>query len=200
MIEPSRKGRVTIDRVAAEAGVHASTVSRALNRPDLVNDETRARVLAAVEQLGYVPNRSAQGLASGRTASVGVVVPDITNPFFALVVRGATAAAHDADQVVLLGDAEQSDEDEARLIRSLSRQVDGLIICAPGDHYDEILRDAHGVPVVFVNREAARMPAVLVDQGHIVTEENTRKTATIHPAQGGRRLARFNAPEPLPRA
>lgn len=189
MIEKGPGGRATIDDVATEAGVHSSTVSRAINRPDLVNDETRVRVLDAVERLRYVPNRSAQGLASGRTASIGVVVPDITNPFFALVVRGATAAAHDVEHVVLLGDAEQSDEAEQRLIESLSRQVDGLIVCAPGDHYSDSLRAAPGLPVVFVNREVPDLPSVLVDQARIVTE-----VAEHLAALGHRRIAWIDGP------
>ncbi len=189
MIEPGSDGRVTIDRVATESGVHASTVSRALNRPDLVNRGTRTRVLEAVERLGYVPNRSAQGLAGGRTGSVGVVVPDITNPFFALVVRGAAAAAHAAGQVVLLGDAEQRDEDEERLIRSLSRQVDGLVVCAPGAHYSESLCGTHGVPVVLVNREAPEVRAVLVDQARIVIQVGDHLSGLGH-----RRIAWLDGP------
>ena len=79
--------RVTILDVAALAGVHAATVSRALNRPEKVATETRVRVEEAVRELGFVPNRAARGLITGRTGNIAVIVPDITNPFFALLVR-----------------------------------------------------------------------------------------------------------------
>ena len=85
--------RVTIVDVAERVGVHAGTVSRALNRPEQVAPETRARVEAAVLELGFVPNRAARGLITGRTGNLAVIVPDITNPYFASLVRSVERAA-----------------------------------------------------------------------------------------------------------
>ena len=78
---------VTLADVAVEAGVHPSTVSRVLSRPQLIGEPTRTAVHAAIHKLGYTPNRAARQLAGGRIGAIGVLVPDITNPFFAHVVR-----------------------------------------------------------------------------------------------------------------
>src|SRR6266702_2790568 len=83
----------TIRDVARLAGVSPSTVSRALSMPAMVNAATRARVATAVEQLGYQPNRAARGLITGRTGNIGLVVPDLANPFFPAVLKGAQARA-----------------------------------------------------------------------------------------------------------
>ena len=87
VVQPSR--RVTIEDVAAHAGVHAGTVSRALNRPEQVAPATRERIETIVRELDFVPNRAARGLITGRTDNVAVIVPDITNPTFAALVRAA---------------------------------------------------------------------------------------------------------------
>src|SRR5689334_1311832 len=71
----------TIIEVAKLAGVSPTTVSRAFGRPDLLNPDTRAAVLSAADQLGYTPNRAAKGLVTGKTGNVGILVPDIVNPF-----------------------------------------------------------------------------------------------------------------------
>ena len=85
--------RPTITDVARDAGVATSTVSRAFTRPERVNAATRDHVLAVAERLGYTPNPAAQALESGRTNTMALVVPDITNPYFAGVIKGAERAA-----------------------------------------------------------------------------------------------------------
>src|SRR5262245_47519156 len=86
--EPPERAPTIID-VAREAGVAPSTVSRSFTRPGRVNHRTRAHVLAVAEELGYRPNPAAQALESGRTKTLGLVVPDITNPYFAGLIKGA---------------------------------------------------------------------------------------------------------------
>jgi LacI family repressor for deo operon, udp, cdd, tsx, nupC, and nupG len=89
--EPRRAGQEkmpTIRDVAELAGVATSTVSRALSKPDRVNRHTRERIEEAAAQLNYVPSSQAQGLSSGRTNAVAVLVPDITNPFYFDIIRG----------------------------------------------------------------------------------------------------------------
>src|SRR6266702_581115 len=83
----------TIHDVAEAAGVSPSTVSRAFTMPDLLRGDTRERVLAAAKRLGYQPNRAARGLITGRTGNIGVIVPDLSNPFFPAVLKGAQARA-----------------------------------------------------------------------------------------------------------
>ena len=83
-------GSVRMELVAKRAGVSAITVSRVLNHPDKVAEDTRARVWAAIEATGYIPNLIAGGLASSRTRVVGIIVPTITNSIFADTVQGMT--------------------------------------------------------------------------------------------------------------
>lgn len=124
--------RATIREVAREAGVSASTVSRALSTPEMVNATTRERVLRAAERLGYAPNRAARGLITGRTGNLGLIVPDLTNPFFPSVVKGVQAKAREADYAVFLADTDEDPAAEVGLVRALAKQVDGLILCSPG--------------------------------------------------------------------
>ena len=84
---------VTIRDVAAASGVHVSTVSRAFSAPHKVNQETRTRVLAVAEGLGYRPNRAARALTTGRTHNIGLIVADIANPFFPPLIKAAQAQA-----------------------------------------------------------------------------------------------------------
>ena len=88
---------VTIKDVARESGVNISTVSRALNNGYGVNDQTREHVIAVAARLNYRPNRIARGLVTGRSHSLGLIVSDIRNPFFAEVARGAEDAARRAN-------------------------------------------------------------------------------------------------------
>src|ERR1700739_4108648 len=85
---------MTIKDVARESGVNISTVSRALNNAYGVNDETRKHVMEVANRLGYRTNQVARGLVTGRLHTIGLVVSDIRNPFFAEVARGAEDAAH----------------------------------------------------------------------------------------------------------
>ena len=118
----------TIRDVAREAGVSTATVSRVLSRPELVNAETRASVVAAVETLGYTPNAAAKSLRTLRSGKLLVTVPDIANPFFALILQGIESAALRAGYSVLLGDTQHDDKREQQYALMLQRrEADGLI-------------------------------------------------------------------------
>ncbi len=119
---------VTIRDVARHADVSIATVSRALSAPDLVAERTRARVIAVSRQLGYEPNRAARSLITGRTGFIGAVVPDVANPFFLGVLKGIQAGARERGMHVLLADTAEDPATEAELLRSISRQVDGLVL------------------------------------------------------------------------
>jgi LacI family transcriptional regulator len=153
--------RVTILDVAARAGVHAGTVSRALNRPEQVADETRVRVEQAARDLGFVPNRAARGLITGRTGNIAVIVPDITNPFFALLVRAVERAARSVDQQVLLVDTGERPDEEERAARTLGPEVDGLIVVSPRKLH-RTLDENSSTPTVFVNRPASGRSSVVM--------------------------------------
>jgi LacI family repressor for deo operon, udp, cdd, tsx, nupC, and nupG len=119
----------TIYEVARKAGVSTATVSRVMSgQTTLVSAETRRRVLRVVEQLGYIPNAAAKSLRTLRTRTLLVTVPDITNPFFALILQGIEDAAHREGYAVLLGDTQHDPERENHYARMLRRkEADGLI-------------------------------------------------------------------------
>ena len=100
--------RVTISDVADAAGVATSTVSRALSTPGRVNATTREHILEVAARLGYVPNPSARAMSSGRTHTYALLVPDITNPYFAGAIKGAERAAAAAGKTLVLGDTQES--------------------------------------------------------------------------------------------
>jgi LacI family transcriptional regulator len=179
----------TIRDVARLAGVSASTVSRALSIPEVVSPDTRARVRSAADQLGWAPNRAARGLSTGRTGNIGLVVPDLGNPFFPSVVKGVQASARAADVAVFLADTDENARAEAGLIRALARQVDGLVLCSPRAAVEELAAVAHETPVVLVNRLVDGMSAVAFDNA------GGMKQAVAHlAALGHRRIAWVGGP------
>lgn len=151
---------VTIKDVARAAGVSASTVTRALSNPEMVNPATRERVRQTAASLGYQPNRAARGLITGRTGNVGLLVPDLANPFFPSIVKGVQARAHEADYAVFLVDTDEDATAEAGLVSKLSKQVDGLILCSPRMAEEELRAILDETPVVLINRRVGRVPSV----------------------------------------
>lgn len=152
---------MTIVDVAALAGVHPGTVSRALSHPEKVAAATRQRVEAAVRELGFVPNRAARGLITGHTGNVAVIVPDITNPHFASLVRSVERAARGADLQVLLVDTGEHPDEEARAARTLASDVDGFIAVSPRRLHREV-GALGGRPATFVNRPVTGHGSVLL--------------------------------------
>ncbi|MDQ4212939.1 LacI family DNA-binding transcriptional regulator [Microbacterium capsulatum] len=167
MQESESGRRVTLADVAELSGVHTATVSRALNPAARlkVAAETVRRVEAAAHALGYVPNVVARGLRKRASMTVGVVIPDLTNPFFPPVVRGIEDYLQVHGYTALLANTDEDDDAEEALVTSLlERRVDGLIM-ATGRHGDRpVLRrlQASGVRTVMVNRDASPLPFPLV--------------------------------------
>jgi len=118
-----------IYEVAKRAGVSTATVSRVLSQPDLVAPDTRRKVMQAVEFLDYAPNSAAKNLRTLRTGKLLVTVPDISNPFFSLILQGIEDAAQREGYAVLLGDTQHDEEREDRYALMLKRkEADGLIV------------------------------------------------------------------------
>ncbi len=162
MSTPARK-RVTTHDVAARAGVSQPTVSLVLsgNPRARVAKDTRDRVLQAARELGYRPNLVARGLVQQRSFALGIVVPDLDNPFFTEVVSGAERVATEAGYAVLLGDAKQ--RSVARHVETLrARLVDGVILDAAGAASlpDELDGDLN---VVVVDEPSGRFPGIATD-------------------------------------
>ncbi|GAA1706184.1 LacI family DNA-binding transcriptional regulator [Nonomuraea sp. AD125B] len=153
----------TIKDVARACGVHVSTVSRTFSAPHLVNPATRSRVLAAADDLGYRPNRAARALTTGRTFNMGLIVADIANPFFPPLIKAAQAQARGRDYHVFVADTDEDPRVEEELIRTFTKQVDGVLLCSPRLSNKMIERLAEDVPFVVVNRRIKGMPAVLMN-------------------------------------
>ena len=160
---------ITIRDVAALVGVHPATVSRTISRPERVATETRELVEAAIKELGYVPNRAARGLITGRTGNIAVIVPDITNPYFSTMVRAAEEAARASDQQVILVDTGERPDVEETAARILAGQVDGFVV-ASSRRLHRSLDALAGKPTVFVNRPVTGHPAVLLRTAEAVKD------------------------------
>ena len=142
----------TITDVADEAGVSASTVSRHLR-----GDRVRAakRIDRAITRLRYRPSPAARSLKSGKTGAIALVVPDVTNPFFAAVVRGAESITSQGGQTIFLANTDESDDRETEIIEDLVSRVDGMLLAPASENNPnpQRLADA-GVPTVLIDREA----------------------------------------------
>jgi LacI family transcriptional regulator len=145
---------VTIKHIARKANVSYSTVSRALNNKYGVWPQTRQKILKIAEQLNYSPNAIARGLVKKRTNTLGLLIPDITNPFFPEVARGIEDEAKQWGYSVFLCNSNWEREREIQYLRLLAeRRVDGMIIAAAGDEVDEVVEKhpLKAVPVIYVS-------------------------------------------------
>jgi len=155
----------TIRDVARASGVHISTVSRTFSAPHLVNPETRNRVLACAERLGYRPNRAARALITGRTHNIGLIVADIANPFFPPLIKAAESQARQRDYHIFVADTNEDPAVEEDLVHALAKQVDGVLLCSPRMSNSLIEQLSREVPLVVINRQVAGLPAVVMDVG-----------------------------------
>jgi LacI family transcriptional regulator len=178
--------------VASLAGVAVGTVSNVLNHPDLVRPLTRARVEAAMEQLGFIPNGSARQLRAGRSRCLGLVVLDVTNPFFTEVARGVEDYAQAAGYAVILCNSDEADDKERRYLRVLEEQrVRGILITPVHGRAPELRRiRERGTPVVLLDRPgSAGQCSVAVD------DRRGGEIAVSHLlGLGHRRIALVNGP------
>lgn len=177
--------------VARYAGVSLGTVSNVLNHPELVSDETRGRVQRAIDELGFVRNGSARQLRVGSTQSIGLVVLDVSNPFFTEVARGAEAAASRRGYIVILCNSDNSPSKEAHYLSILEEQrVAGILIVPVGDQtsYQQTQRRS-GSALVLLDRvsQDAGICSVSVDDiyggslaGNHLLELGHRRIAYIH--------------------
>src|SRR5215467_3445738 len=170
----SQKGRKrskapSIYDVARESSVSVFTVSSVVNNKSYVSKKLRTRVEAAISKLNYVPNLVARSLANRRTHTIGIIVPDIGNPFFPMVVRGAEDAAQKHGYNLLLCNSDDSLDKEERAIELLlSKRVDGILLTKAGEDFRPPLRQRiqeGGIPFVLVMRTYPKLTkdAVITD-------------------------------------
>lgn len=168
---------ITLNDVAREAEVSTMTVSRVVNNKGEISDKTRQRVQDVIDRLGYRPSHIARGLATNRTGTLGLVVPDNANPFFSELARAAENVAYAAGYNVFLCNTGEDRERELHLLHSLEqKRVDGLLLCSPR-LTDSRLKQAlkrHAAVVLFNRRlTGAGFGLVLVDDrmgGQMATE------------------------------
>jgi LacI family transcriptional regulator len=157
----------TIYDVAREAGVSMATVSRVLNGTAVVKEETKAKVLAAIEKLGYRPNAVARGLASKRTKSIGVILPDVSDLYHAEVLRGIEDIATMYQYHIILANSDARQSREIDLIGTMwEKQVDGLVFISEKVTPDIVRTfEQAQLPVVLCATEdpERRIPSVSID-------------------------------------
>ena len=192
--------RVTVKQVAEAAGVATSSVSRVFARHPDTSKRMRARVLEAADKLGYEPDLLARGLRSGRTATIGFVVRDISSPLFGDIVKGAEVKLRRAGYSILLANSDgDADLDTAHIRLFNRRRVDGLILSLESESNPSTLRALGDlrVPVVLLDREIPslqqrRVTAVLCDH-----RTGARDAVGEMIEIGHRRIALITGPETI---
>lgn len=150
---------VTLTQVAESAGVSLATASRAFKVPDVVAPATRARIFDVARALGY------QGVATARQRRIALIVPDVTNPVYALTACSILERARPEGFPMLFGCSDESQVREVDYVRSLSQDAEGLIVCSPRADPHDIFEAAGGTPYVVINGAVANdeIPCVVLD-------------------------------------
>jgi LacI family transcriptional regulator len=194
MSEPSPGGspvrRATMRDVARLAGVSAKTVSRVVNNEAGVHPETTHRVLDAIGQLGFRRHFGAQQLRLGSsTATIGLVLEDVSNPFYSMLARVTEEVVRNHGRLLLTGSSEEDATRERELVLELcARRVDGLVIVPAGERHSYLVPEMRtGIRVVFVDRPAGDIPA------DVVLSDNAAgvRAAVTHLAHRGHRRIAF---------
>lgn len=165
----------TMKDVAERAGVSAKTVSRVFNRDRYISDDVRARVEAAIAELGYVMDTAARSLRSGRDSAIGVAVPDLADPFFAGVVRGIESQARARDTAVLVTSLGSTAAQERGAVQALlGRRIAGLIVAPISGDHRYLQPWVNRLPLVFVDR-----PPVNVKADSVIEDDERAAAAAV---------------------
>ena len=188
------RSRPTMEDVAAYAGVALKTVSRVVNGEPGVTPAMAERVRAAIDQLGFRRNDSARILRMGQTASIGLIMEDIGNPFYSVLSRAVEDVAREHGHVLFTG---SSDEDPARerelALAFCARRVDGLVVIPASDDHTYLLPEiSAGIATVFVDR-----PARLIEADTVLTDNaGGAREGVAHLISGGHRRIGFIGDSP----
>ncbi len=158
---------ITIYDVAREAGVSMATVSRVVNGNPNVKPTTRKKVNEAIERLGYRPNAVARGLASKKTTTVGVIIPDVSSIFFGELARGIEDIATMYNYNIILSNSDQNSEKELHLINTmLGKQVDGIVFMGgkiTEEHVEEFKKSPVPIVLAATTEQSQSVPSVNID-------------------------------------
>jgi len=179
--------RVGIAEVAAQAGVSVTTVSHVLSGRRPVAEGTRTRVLQVIERLGYQPNKLARGLATQRTMTVGLMVPDVTNPFYPMVLRGLDDVLMPAGYHAIVYNTDGSREQEIAFLQSMGSHVDGVVVASFQLARKDLL--AHGTTMPLVRLGGGPFDADLGDLVRSDDEGGMAQAVRYLLEQGRRRVA-----------
>lgn len=180
---------VTLNDIAEACGVSPSTVSRALSNPHEVSAATRERIQRIARELNYEPNHFARSLSKGRTNTIGLIVPDIANPFFPPIIKAVQNRAGQKHNAVLLADTDEHATDELLRARTMSNQVDGLILVSPRTPNERLTDFRTLGPLVCLNRDVPGVPSVSIETTAGVNQAVEHLAALRH-----RSVAYLNGP------
>lgn len=187
-IQGAEQDMASIDEVARRAGVSPITVSRAIRDHPHVREETRKRVLAAVQELGYVPNAVARGLKQSRSGLIALVITDMIDPFFSVVAHGVEDAVRRTGKMLVLGNSSDDFALEAEYLRIMGEhRVDGIIL-VPAPRVEGLTTPPlpPGMPLVILDRS---LPGMAADVVRCDTASGTRALCQHLIALGRRRIA-----------
>lgn len=168
---------VTIRDVAKESGVSVATVSRVLNQTGYVHEDTRKKVMAAVDKLKYSPNEVARSLYKKKSKLIGLLLPDITNPFFPQLARGVEDEMQKGGYWLLFGNSDENAEKEMDYLNTFIQNNVVGIISATNNKTKTNYKDL-SIPVVFLDRTSSDYPSVYADGkegGRIAAEEIVKR-------------------------
>jgi LacI family transcriptional regulator len=187
----------TIYDVAREAGVSMATVSRVVNGNPNVKPTTRKKVSEAIKRLGYRPNAVARGLASKKTTTVGVIIPDISSVFFSELARGIEDIANMYKYNIILCNSDQNKDKEIRLIQTLlGKQVDGIVFMGgkiTGEHVEEFKSSSAPVVLAATVDKKREIPSVNIDY-----EQASYEAVSHLIASGNRKIGYISGPLDVP--
>ena len=192
------KQEANIYEIAREAGVSIATVSRVINHSNAVSEKSYRRVMDAVRKFNYVPNSTARSLSTSTSTSIGVVIPDINNPFFSLLLEGITRVADERGyHVLLFNTAENTDREHQVLQTMREHRLRGIIITPVSEQDPDTMKRLHnfetlGIPVVLLDRE---VDSQFFDR--VVTDDERGVYAAISELirVGHRRIAIITGPD-----
>lgn len=154
---------VTIRDVAKKAGVSAATVSRVINNSGYAHEDTRKAVLDAIKKLNYKPNEVARSLYTQKSKLIGLILPDITNPFFPALARGVEDRLREEGYRLIIGNSDEQLEQEINYLDTFIQHNVVGIIASINEAHSDMLKDLK-IPVVMLDRTIESLPAVYADQ------------------------------------